>query len=500
LILRALPVPEPERLVYVAARAPQHAEDEDYLSYPLFERMRAASRDYVQLFAVTYHMRWEAAFDDARGQTEWIYPQWVSGDALAVLGVKPAVGRLLTTADDETPGQHPVAVLGHAFWTRRFGADPSVIGRWLTLRDRQYQIVGVSERGAIANVEVKGLNSRRDATQVWRRLLDGLRNRPGVEAAGISSFALFEGPWDALTVRMPGAEATAGAHHLGVSPGFFEAMSIRLLDGRDFDWRDAQPEWPSAVIVNESFAHRHFPGRSAIGQRFSAILDGVKAPIPQEIIGVVQDAKYQRVQDPTPPTVYSPRLNSRFAAVEVRTRLTESALATLVRDELPRVAPELRLIDVTRQSTLVNETMIQDRVLALLSGFFSIVAIVLVAAGLYGILSYRVVQRTREIGIRLALGSHPLAVMRLVAAEAGLVIAIGLAAGIPAGLTAARSIQSLLHGVTPSAPREPARARRVSADGVRAVRAGPDAARRPSGSAESPASGLTRRYSADGTC
>ena len=91
--------------------------------------------------------RRDATFDDAGGQPEKVYAQWISGDAFALLGVKPALGRLLTPSDDLKPGQHPVAVLSYDFWSRRFGRNPDVLGRWVTIREKQLQIVGVAEKG-----------------------------------------------------------------------------------------------------------------------------------------------------------------------------------------------------------------------------------------------------------------------------------------------------------------------------------------------------------------
>ena len=147
LILRALPVNDPHRLVYVLYGSPGDADELATFNYPLFERMREASRAQVQLFGMSHQSLREAVFADSGGQPEKIYAQWISGDAFPLLGVKPALGRLLTGSDDLKPGQHPVAVISYDFWTRRFGRDPSVLGRWLTLRDKQLQIVGVTAKG-----------------------------------------------------------------------------------------------------------------------------------------------------------------------------------------------------------------------------------------------------------------------------------------------------------------------------------------------------------------
>lgn len=125
-------------------------------------------------------------------------------------------------------------------------------------------------------------------------------------------------------------------------------------------------------------------------------------------------------------------------------------MATLLQHELPRIDPTLRILDLSRQSTLVDNALVRERALALLSGFFSMVAIVLVIAGLYGVLSYGVVARTREIGIRVALGARPLRVMGLVLTEVALMTAIGLAVGIAGGFAGSRFLTSLLYQVQPS--------------------------------------------------
>ncbi len=124
----------------------------------------------------------------------------------------------------------------------------------------------------------------------------------------------------------------------------------------------------------------------------------------------------------------------------------------MLRDEMPRVHPAFRLGDVTLQSTLVANNLVRDRALALLSGFFSIVAIVLVAVGLYGILSYTVLQRTREIGIRMALGARPMRIVALVVSEMSVVTMIGVILGAGGGIAAARFITALLYDVRPWAP------------------------------------------------
>ena len=168
------------------------------------------------------------------------------------------------------------------------------------------------------------------------------------------------------------------------------------------------------------------------------------------MVGVAKDAKYTDFREPAPPTVYDPYSPENAAVIQVRTRLEMGALLAALREEIPRAHAAFRLTDVTPQSTLVGNHLVRDRALALLSAFFSLVASVLVIVGVYGLLSYTVLQRTREIGIRLALGAQPAQIVALVWREVGGMTVIGLVIGAVGAALTGRFMTTLLYEVTPS--------------------------------------------------
>ena len=292
--------------------------------------------------------------------------------------------------------------------------------------------------------------SQKPAAAAWISLLDGLERTPGIDAASYSRWGLFSGSGRNKSVRIPGRPVDAYTPwYMPVSPGFLRAMRIPLVAGRDLEWRDARPELSTAVIVNESFATRYFPGEPALGQRFFRI-DGGATLVAQEVVGVAKDAKYTDYREPAPPTVYDPYLPENAAVIQVRTRLEMGALLAALREEIPRAHAGFRLTDVTSQSTVVGNHLVRDRALALLSAFFSLVASVLVIVGVYGLLSYTVLQRTREIGIRLALGAQPTQIVVLVLREVGGMTLIGLVVGGVGAALTGRFMTTLLYEVTPS--------------------------------------------------
>ena len=741
LVLRKLPVQEPDRLIYLALppMEPSQTRESTSFSYPLFERFQAAGAGRVELMVVGYQAQRRAAFHDAPDREDRVHPQYVSGNFFGTLGIVPAHGRVLTPADDRRASPGRVAVLSHAFWARRFGGDPSVIGQVFTLeREVQYEIVGVArqgftgvEPGILTDIWIPATTNRADTLdspgdhwfRTWGRLASGVteqelqqtlqppftafrreraatfpadapavfraryisqhlavrsaasgpsylrrdferplwvmaaivalvlllacsnvanlllaraaardremalrlsigagrrrliqqlllesgllaaaacvlgallaaamapgivqmlgapgepvylelgfdwrvaafllllgaatstlfglvpalrasaaspidalkaasgrhasrarllqplvaaqvafslvvvflggllllsfqrladvdlgfaadglvladveaiqavdpqigrralldllervRAAPGTTAASLSAWPLLKGWGWSSTIRLPGQrQDPREVSFLEVSPGFMQAMGIAFLTGRDFVSRDVAREEPVVVIVNETFARAFFAGGSVVGRNFDRV-ESRDEVVSQEIVGVVADAKYRTLRLGVPPTVYVPLRGRSGATLQLRTAMPLEAAASMLRVEASRSAPELTVTDVMRQSVLVDYGMQRERLLALLSGFFALVSLALAAIGLYGVLSYAVVQRTREIGIRLALGARQRAVigqvLRGIAAYGGLGIAIGVAGG----LYAARFVKTLLYEVEPIAP------------------------------------------------
>jgi len=311
--------------------------------------------------------------------------------------------------------------------------------------------LGFSKSGIVlVNVASKAPRQAESARVAMLALLDRVRQVPGVQAAGMSAAALGGGATSwvmAPFIRFPGRETEkVRPYYLEVSPGFFETMQIRIFDGRDFVPRDTTPA-SAAVIVNQAFARRYFPGDHPLGKRFERLADD-PTPFSQEIVGVVGNAKYNNVREPALPIIYAPL--RKAATLEVRTAADPLSIVPALREEIQRADPGLHVTGVTLQSTRIDETLLAERLLALLAGFFAVVAVVLAAVGLYGVLSYSVVRRTKEIGIRMALGAKQSAVVRLVMTDITLTAVVGLAAGLACGMVLARFAGSILFEVKPA--------------------------------------------------
>jgi predicted permease len=732
LMLRTLPVRDPASLVYLTRDTSEtDIRIATLLSHPHLQRFRAAAPSQVEIFSMSHQSLRQAILPDSGGAEEKLRLQFVSGNAMTVLGVGTALGRILQPSDDVTRSAHQVAVISHAFWSRRFAADPRAVGRWMEIEQQPFQIVGVAERGftgsepgvltdvwapnmmwgrgqdlsnsdwnwlrvwgrlapgvdreaivpivntTYTNLErekqsarqspapatrraerlavrpaatgVSGLRERfarplvilaalvgivlliacsnlanlllargaaRDremmlrasigasrarllqqvlveasiltaaatlvgivfaraavplivgmitmsdnpvyldttidlrvvafvtalgslttlvfalapamrasaapphgalaqsgprhtsqsvllrplvALQIGfslmvlfvaglllqsfdrltrvdlgfapdgvalvtieareplapdvnraagRQLLEEVRRLPGVEAASLSGWGFFKGWSSNGSFAIPGS-GHAQTRILQVSPGFFATMHVKVIAGRELEARDVAVEEPSALVVNEAFARTYFPGESAVGQRLERERRG--QTVRYEIVGVSRNARDGDVRGAVGPYVYEPTPDPQ-GALQIRTRLDLPTLTARVRELLPRVHPSLRLTDVTLQSSLVGNAMLRERLLAVLSGFFALVGLVLAAVGLYGVSSYAVVRRTREIGIRLALGARPVAVVRSVLGSVGVAALIGAAGGVAAGLFFSRFVRTLLFETQPLDP------------------------------------------------
>jgi putative ABC transport system permease protein len=739
LILRPLPVRHPGQLVYLAfpTYTPERPEA-DTFSDPLFVRLRAAARGRVDLFAMSTQVIRPVTFTDTPGDAgrERLRTQYISGDAFDRLGITPAAGRLLGSRDDIGPGAEPVAVLSHAFWMRRFGGDPAIIGRSVALQDRQFQIVGVAERRfagvepgrptdlwlpyamynprafgnadfnwfrvvgrmadatrldqaqsvlqaaftsfrrdyvlrsgpgpnrspesiarfvgtpiyvrsaasgtsplrsqferslwilssiavlvlLIAGSNVANLFLARSAAREremalrlsigasrgrliqqmlvesalvagaacaigllfaavsapavvgmlasaddpvyldlgldWRLLafaggltvltcalfglvpafrasnvaplaalktgersgaragvmrpfvaaqvafglvvlfvgtllvlsfarlssvnpgfaasdvlllsvesvqpvdattqrtallqvLDRLRGVPGVQAVSAAEYNPIGRAWT-YNVRLPGTpHETIETTMAPVTAGFFETMNIPVLAGRAFVRGDIDTNTSTAIVVSDAFARRYFGREPAVGRtlegRFGMDNDTVVA---YDVVGVVADTRYD-LHKPAAPIIYIPMRSRNTGTIHVRVAGDPAALASRLREEVRAASPSLRVTTITSQSLIVGRTLLRERLLALLAGFFGVTGLVLAAVGLYGVLSYSVVQRTREIGIRVALGARQLSVVRTVLAETGSAVLTGAAAGLAAALYLSRFVEAMLFEVTP---------------------------------------------------
>ncbi len=746
LIFRPLPLPAPSQLIDIARVMPaffspdNQPHESDSFSYPQYELLRDAARGHADIFAMNLSGGFRPAlFDDAGGASENVRAESISGRGFEILGVKPAFGRLIQPDDDSLTDGHPVAVLSYAFWKRRFGANPSAIGRWVTLGTKPFQIVGIAadpfsgvqpgyltdiwlplsvaaDPGNLANPDGGGINvwGRLHAgvgpSQVRERLQAALTNflrdrvrinpprslhgaqlqqftdaplllrdassgrsslfrarfrRPLwilalicalllliacsnvanlmiarasvrgpemalrislgagrsrliqqmlIESAQLAAaacvlgllFAAFIAPaivdhlgptefpaWlnvglDARTlgfaiglslltallfgvvpafrassvspgatlkaggtqhstrigslrwilaaqvgfsvavlflsgllllsfrklmvvdlgftrdnvvlfdlasrdresrrhdsgsellgylrqvpavqsaslsqqrpmggdlvwimtpiIRLPGgANETVRPREVPVSAGFFRAMQIRWIAGRDFLPEEIAATSPS-VIVNQAFVDKFLPGQNPIGQRFDKLTDDPE-PHRQQIVGVVANARYNNLREPDRPSIYTPLRDVAGATLNIRTNSKVASLIPSLRREIETAAPALTVRGSILLTSQIDNTLISERLLAFLAGFFSVAALLLAGVGLYGVINYAAVRRTREIGIRIALGAPRAAVVRLIVSGTSTPVFLGIVFGIAGGVALARYLASQLFAVQPT--------------------------------------------------
>jgi predicted permease len=249
-----------------------------------------------------------------------------------------------------------------------------------------------------------------------------------------------------------------------VSPGYFSTMGIPLLAGRDFDERHAryidrlpssqEPRPYTVAIVNESYAKHYFGERSPLGRHIGfGTNPGTKLPI--EIVGVVADAKYTAVRDEIPRQVYFPFLQDDFASgvvMYVRTTSAPDAAFGSIRETVRQIDPNVPIYRFRTLEHQIDQSLLNDRLIATLSTAFGALATLLAVIGLYGVMAYTVARRTREIGVRMALGAVQGDVVWLVMREVLMLVGAGLLLGLAAAWAVGRVIGNQLYGVTANDP------------------------------------------------
>ena len=256
-----------------------------------------------------------------------------------------------------------------------------------------------------------------------------------------------------------------------VGPRYFETVGIQLIDGREFRDEDnsaysidppekinpgeehAEPPGPRVAIVNETFAKRFFEGRNAIGMHFCSD-DQYKPDRAYEIVGVVKDAHYFGLREALEPMIYFAvwRTLASSRSMCIRTSRDSSDLTAAIGREVSAIDPGIPVLSIKTMNQQIDNDILIDRLIATLSSFFGLLALLLAGVGLYGVISYGVTRRTREIGIRMALGAERSSVLWLVMRRAAAFLLIGGAVGVPAALWVTRLVKSLLYGISNQDP------------------------------------------------
>jgi len=282
-----------------------------------------------------------------------------------------------------------------------------------------------------------------------------LKALPGVVSAGRSVMPPLSGEEWNNSIRTNWSKSLTGDDALAwfnfVSPGFLDTLHMTLLAGRNLNSGDTKTS-PAVAIVNQTLAHRFFPGLNPVGKTFRVDDGSGKPGPPVEVVGIVRDAKYGGLREDTYATAFFPSTqvpeHSDAETFEVRTAIPPSALTGPVQAAIASVNRQIPL-EFHTLAELANDSMVQERLLALLSGFFGALALLLAMIGLYGTLSYLVTQRRTEFGVRMALGARPGSILWLVMSDVFLVLAGGITVGILISLAATRVLQEMLFGLGP---------------------------------------------------
>ncbi|MFZ3218158.1 MAG: ABC transporter permease [Candidatus Acidiferrales bacterium] len=296
---------------------------------------------------------------------------------------------------------------------------------------------------------------------VYQELLDKFKAVPGVSGVTLSVDGLFSSTdsGDPISVEgytpAPGEAVHSRMDHVG--PDYFSVVGMPILYGRGIEAQDSAPAGgsvPRVAVINQSFAKHFFPNTNPLGKRVRDTYPGSTAEA--EIVGVVADAKYRSLREEAEPRLYAPIFNPLWAAnavyYEIRANGDAASISSALRAVVHDTNPALPDAPIRTMAALVTESLRTENFVARLASAFGLLAIVLAGVGLYGIMAFTVARRTRDIGIRMTLGASPATILRQVLRESVVLVAIGIAVGIPIALAGTRLVRSMLFGLGAADP------------------------------------------------
>ena len=323
--------------------------------------------------------------------------------------------------------------------------------------------------GFTLDPSLSGYNPER-AKAFYKQLTADLSATPGVTSVGLASMRILTGnEWDSSMTaegHIVSADQSPDPYMNEIGPNYFATLGVPILQGRDFtikdtltiphgEKEDGTPNVaPATVIINESFARKYFPNRNALGMHLGFGSDpGTKTDM--EIIGIVKDIKYTNLRDEIPPQAFIPYLASAYVGgmtVYLRTSLEPRDVMGEVRRKVHNLAPNIPVYAMRTTQEQIDMSLRTERLVASLSAVFGVLATLLAVIGLYGVMAYTVARRTREIGIRIALGAEQGSVVWLIMQEVLLLVGAGALIGVPLALALSRFIKSQLFGMAPHDP------------------------------------------------
>ncbi len=292
--------------------------------------------------------------------------------------------------------------------------------------------------------------------EFYHRLLDRLRVLPGVKSAAAVSILPLDGQSGAFFTVEGGRtigpkDQNPVVLHLSATPGYFEAMGVTFVAGRTFEEGDGGSGGPKVAVINESFAKYFWPNADALGKRLRYSFE---YKYWMQVIGITRDVKHYGLDQEMRPSVWVPYRQSPTSVMSIalRTAIDPHALTGAAREALRQIDPDLAMFNIRTMSERLDRSLWARRAYSWLFGAFAAIAILLAAAGVYGVTSYAVSQRTREIGIRIALGARPGQVLRGVLTSGMALVSAGVALGLTGAFFAVRLLETLLFGVSTRDP------------------------------------------------